>query len=380
MIAAAIILTRRKFDWQAFILQNKVLVLTYAFLALSATWAEQGFPTLKRSVKDFGCVLVALVLHSEKAPFDAIKIVCVRLSYLLFPLSILFIKYYPDIGRVASRSGDAMFCGVAQHKNTLGLMVFVFGLVILADLIELRQNQGKTRHRKEIRIRYLMLAMGLWLLITCDSATSLLCFILGCIIVWGTGRLLRTRSPQRMLFRALGILLIVLLIEGTFHPSVVIFQALGRDATLTGRTEIWEMVKEAPTNPIVGCGFYSYWSTESALRISEKYLGTLTTAHNGFLEMYLDGGFLGVGLLVALLLIGGKGAVRSMLAGTLFGRMMMTFWILALIYNNSETSFFRLEPLWFMLLVVIIDARKLCPQRSAAVGDMQFPGLALGRT
>jgi exopolysaccharide production protein ExoQ len=380
MIAATIILVRRKVNWQGFVFQNKVLVLTYVFLALSATWAEEGFPTLKRSIKDFGCVLVALVLHSEKSPFEAIKIICVRLSYLLFPLSVLFIKYYPDIGRVASRGGDAMFCGVAGHKNTLGLMVFVFGLIIVADLMELRQNQGKTKRRKEIRIRYVMLAMGLWLLITCDSATALLCFILGCVLVWWTGRLLRARSPQRILFRAFGILVAVLLIEAIFRPSAFVFQALGRDETLTGRTEIWAMVKEAPTNPIVGCGFYSYWSTESALRISEIYLGTLTTAHNGFLEMYLDGGIVGVGLLVTLLLIGGKEAVRNMLAGTLFGRIRITFWVLALLYNNSETSFFRLEPLWFMLLVVMIDARKLSPQQVAAVDDVRLPGLALGRT
>jgi hypothetical protein len=39
--------------------------------------------------------------------------------------------------------------------------------------------------------------------------------------------------------------------------------------------------------------------------------------------------------------------------------MGLVFWILAIIYNLSESSFFRLDPLWFVLLLVTID----CPRR-----------------
>src|SRR6185369_17133152 len=62
IIAAFVILRKRNFDWMAFVFRNKLLILLYLFLALSAAWSEHPFPTVKRIVKDFGTVLVVLVM------------------------------------------------------------------------------------------------------------------------------------------------------------------------------------------------------------------------------------------------------------------------------------------------------------------------------
>ena len=41
-----------------------------------------------------------LVILSEEDPANAIRTVFVRCAYVLIPLSILFIKYYPEVRRV----------------------------------------------------------------------------------------------------------------------------------------------------------------------------------------------------------------------------------------------------------------------------------------
>ncbi len=74
IIAAFVILRKRNFDWIAFILKNKILILLYLFLALSAAWSEHPFPTVKRIVKDFGAVAIVLVMLTEKDPMDAVRI------------------------------------------------------------------------------------------------------------------------------------------------------------------------------------------------------------------------------------------------------------------------------------------------------------------
>ena len=93
--SAVVVLSRRSLDWPAFLQANKALIIIYLYLALSAAWSEHSLPTFKRAIKDFGNVLVALVLLTEVDPLTAIRIVYVRISYLLFPLSVVFIEYFP---------------------------------------------------------------------------------------------------------------------------------------------------------------------------------------------------------------------------------------------------------------------------------------------
>lgn len=355
--SAAVVLMRRGFDWGGFVQRNKALVVIYLYLALSALWAEYSLPTLKRALKDFGGVLVVLVLLTEVDPLQAMRIVYVRVSYLLFPLSVVLIKYFPSVGRTPDRAGSSLFTGVCTHKNTLGLTVFVFGLFLVIDLWQMKQRREVRQGKADERIRYGMLAMAFWLLLICDSKTSLVCLILGCALIWATGRLLQMQDPKRMLFRCLAIIVCVATLEVAFNISGIVLETLGRDRTLTGRTEIWEMVKDKHTDPLFGCGFYSFWSTTKAEEIAVLFKGALASAHNGLLEMYLDCGGIGVALLVLLLLTWGRRSIQRMLQGAVRGRIAVTFWILAIIYNFSETDYFRLEPLWFTLLAMMVE----CP-------------------
>ena len=237
----------------------------------------------------------------------------------------------------------------------------MLSVFLVVDLWMMRQR-GEERQKIDEWIRYGMLAMGLWLLLTCGSMTSLMCLILGCFLLWGTGYLLRLQEPSRMLFRCLAVIACVAVLEFGFNVSGMILDLLGRDRTMSGRTWIWEMVEETHTDPLIGAGFYSFWSTDAAREISALFLGTLNSAHNGFLEMYLDGGAIGLALLILLLLTWGRRSLQRMLTGTVLGRLGLCFWILAVIYNFSETDYFRLETLWFTLLLLMVN----CPASGQA--------------
>jgi exopolysaccharide production protein ExoQ len=354
MVAAVVTLGRRGFNWGQFSGRNKALVLIYAYLVLSAVWAEHGFPTLKRAVKDFGMVLVALVLLTEAEPLEAIRIVFVRVSYLLFPLSVVLIKWFPELGRTVGRGGDFIFSGVCEHKSSLGCTVLVMGLMIVVDLVAIRDSRTQRKPRIALWIRYGMIAMTLWLLLICQSATGLICFVLGSCILWGTKRLLRLGNPRQMIFRCLAVLFCLVVIEETFDVSTAIMTALGKNRTLSGRTEIWDIVEQAQTDPLLGSGFYSFWESGAADTAVKRFAGVLNTAHNGYLEMYLDGGLIGVGLLIGVLLAWGRRSIQRLLEGSLFGRTAFMFWVLAILFNNSETSFFRFNSLWFALLLTMV--------------------------
>ena len=160
MVASVVVLGRRNFDWPAFVRANKVLIAIYLYCALSALWAEYSLPTLKRALKDFGNILVALVLLSELDPMQAIRIVYVRVCYLLLPLSVVLIKYFPAIGRMPDRSHNTMFIGATTHKNALGRTCFhTVGLFVIVDLMEMWQQRDWQQKKDEwITLRH----VGRW--------------------------------------------------------------------------------------------------------------------------------------------------------------------------------------------------------------------------
>ena len=175
LLISVTLLMKRQINWGAIFRSNKALFLMYGYLLCSITWSESPGDSLKRLVKDFECVPVALVFLSGRNAPHAIRAIYVRVAYILFPLSVVFIKYFPEIGRSFSRAGEAMFGGVTTQKNSLGETIFVFSLFVVWDLVLLLGGEKRPGRTAQVWIRIGILVMGLWLLEMCDSQTSFLC-------------------------------------------------------------------------------------------------------------------------------------------------------------------------------------------------------------
>src|SRR5688572_26428820 len=67
-ILAILVLKRRGFRWAQFAGANKALMAIFAFFLCSALWSPFPLPTVKRLVQEFGCVLIAPILLTEKDP------------------------------------------------------------------------------------------------------------------------------------------------------------------------------------------------------------------------------------------------------------------------------------------------------------------------
>jgi len=138
--AGAIILYRRRLQWGQVLSGNKLLAFYLLFCFVSLLWADAPFVSLKRWVKDLGNPIMALLILTDPQPLQSLCLVLRRLSYLLLPLSILFVRYYPDLGRDYRADGSPMFTGVGHQKNDLGLMCLVTGIYFAWQLILDRKN------------------------------------------------------------------------------------------------------------------------------------------------------------------------------------------------------------------------------------------------
>jgi O-antigen ligase len=356
MIGAFIILAKRGFSWSAFLAGNRAVFLLYLFYLISMVWSPFPLASCKRIFKDFGCVLMVAVVFSETMPVEAAKLLFVRLAYVLFPLSVVFIKYFPAIGRVPSRSGEATFNGVCWQKNSLGQLVFVMGLFLVWDWLDIRNSPDTPNRKLQLRIRLGVMLIGMWLLWVSDSKTSQICLALGILLFWATRQFLQWQHGRRRIIIGLGGVVCLLALNQSLGLTDHIAELLGREADLSGRTLIWKELLKMGTDPVKGWGFYSFWDTPKVQDFydSEDF-NHISEAHNGYLEAFFDGGLIAVCLLAVILLRAGKRVMDRLFTGTSFGRLAFVFWFLALIYNNSESSFFRMSPLWFTFLLFTMD-------------------------
>lgn len=125
-VLAMAVLIFRRMDLREFVRRNRFLLLLYLFMGLSVIWS--GFPevSFKRWVRTVGDLLMVMVLVSEINFTSAIVRVLRVWSYVLVPLSVLFVKYYRHLGVSYDHTGVfEMWIGVTTHKNSLGQLVCV---------------------------------------------------------------------------------------------------------------------------------------------------------------------------------------------------------------------------------------------------------------
>jgi len=351
ILAALFVLRKRGLNCSAFVQNNKALVLIYFFFAVSALYsAEYPLVSLRRLFKDFGAVAVALLFVTEVDPGAAIRTIYVRVSFILFPFSVLLYKYFPELGRTYSKGGEPLFAGVCTFKNQLGQMLLVFILILVWDLLELWKQEKSGVRKRQLLIHCGCLLMGVWMLLKANSATSLLCLLLGFLVWWGGGYLARLRSPLRLVLSVAAIGLCLVAVQAIFHPKEKILNALGRDERLTGRADAWPIMVELCKDPLVGDGYRMFWDV-SREEVEERTGFDYPSAHNGYLETYLAGGMVGLALLGLLLLATGLKIAKGLLGGGSFARLGFTFWLVLLAYNWTESSLLYGDSLWFAFLL-----------------------------
>jgi hypothetical protein len=119
------------------------------------------------------------------------------------------------------------------------------------------------------------------------------------------------RLPLGWLYVAanIGFLFLALTVLPLFKP---LFDALGKDVTITGRTPLWNQIVTVmtETHTFTGFGFGMFWRDESAYNLvhsgfdADSFMGQMTTgAHNAILELWLNVGLIGIGLLFLVLIV-----------------------------------------------------------------------------
>jgi O-antigen ligase len=232
----------------------------------------------------------------------------------------------------------------------------VSAIVIVWVLADQRAKASDARQRWGCLDCWIVLAMTAWLLRIADSATALMCSVLGIGIFLACGLAPIRRRMRRVELYALAGGSTWLLLDWLFGLTEFVVVALGRDMTFTGRTDAWQLVTNFNgLNPLIGAGFKSFWAGERMAEVWRQFPG-IVQAHSGYIETYLEGGIIGVILLTAVFGSALARIKRAVLADNMFARVRFTFLFIALLYNFSEAAIMQLSLLWLVTLLIVVES------------------------
>jgi len=358
-LAALIVLCGKSAKVGAMLRKNPLILVYFSFCLVSVLWSDFPFITLKRWFRALGDVEMVLIIFAESDLFAALRCILTRTGFFLFPLSILFIRFYPQIGRRMTNSWTWESVGVAQQKNELGVMCMIYGIFFLWMLLSVYRERKRPGRWRRMLAYGTIVAMSAYLLSQCNSTTSIVGFASSAGMLW-----LASRRPVRPALVHFAVLAVfgLSVIALFFDPGGGLVESLGKDPTLTGRKDIWALVLSLHTNPLIGTGFETFWlgsRLEFMLRALVNF--PINEAHNGWIEVYLNLGWAGVCFIGLLVVTGYKRIISNIRQDPEKGCLFLAFLLCALFYSLSEAGF-RLGTLsWFFLLLVIIGAQQAVP-------------------
>ena len=359
-LAAFTILVSRSFPWSKFVAHNSALACFLAFALLSVVWSDFPFATFKKWFRDTGVYMVALVVVSDPHPLEAVRTVLRRVCYLLVPLSVVLVKYYPDIGKTFGAWGGQEYTGVSTSKNMLGMICLVSGIFFFWDTITRWRERREVRSRRVILVNIAFVAMALWLLNLSQSTTSTICLGVGCLMIAAAHSSLGRRHPNWLRAFAPMSFVVYLILAVGFDMGGQLAEAAGKDANMSDRTHIWEVLLSVPINPVLGTGYQTFWlGPRVQLAWAQLDGDDVLSAHNGYLQIYLDLGLIGLFFICTFLIATYRKICRRLNPLTPLASLGLGLWNLLLFYNVSEAA---LE-INFLLLTFLLAAIHM-PERA----------------
>lgn len=326
--------------------------LTYCFLAI--LWSDFPFVAVKRWLKVLGHPIMALVILTEPDPEEAIIQLLKRCAYVWVTISVLWIKYFPQLGRSFSFwNGQAENSGIAANKNMLGLILFISAVFFYWYFLKVWRREKTKERRTELILLCLFVYMTGWLIHMSQSSTCLLSFLVAAAMISLLN--LPRLNPRYISGYMLALVLFCFVAEGLFGIYSNMLEVLGKSPTLTDRTSVWNDLLHIQVNPIIGTGFESFWLGDWVKPLWRKWPWRPNEAHNCYLETYLNLGLAGLFLLIAWMVSVYYKARRDLIDGSAWGPFRMGVLVAIVFYNWTEANLRGLDPIYFLFFLIAMD-------------------------
>ncbi|GLQ24509.1 hypothetical protein GCM10007853_23830 [Algimonas ampicilliniresistens] len=320
--------------------RNPLIIMCVLWLGLTFFWSIDPGVTMRRSI---GLLMTTMAGLAFAARYDwgemvqhigaAVLILCLitLMLVLLNPTRGIMQEIYPGAWR-----------GPWAEKNYLG-GIMAKGFAVMLCAFAMRP--------KRIWIWGPTAMLCLFMMLMSGSKTALLA-MMGCFGIFLVVRVFRR-------FPFLRVPVIWAVIAGTAGLALIMTVGLewalgliGKDPTLTGRTDIWQLLAMAIQDKFwLGYGYGTFWMDPlgPSYQTREVLQWSVPTAHNGWLDSWLSGGAVIIilfGLLTLMTAI--KSLTRIKTGG------VETYWVVLslfffLLFSISESAILQQNDIsWFL--------------------------------
>jgi O-antigen ligase len=340
--------------WNRFMhaaLRNKLLLLLVGIALVSVFWSVLPRSTLLRGGALVGQTLFGVYLAIRYSLREQLHLWAWMLGIAAL-LSLLFALALPSYGLFADPRGYS-WRGIYLHKNYLGMWMTLSALVFF-----LLATTSSPRHRWLLWGGF---GLSVGLLLLSKSATGLVVFVT-LLILLPLYRALRWHYTLSVPIFIGAVLVgggVVIALLGNMDT---VLDILGRDVTLTGRTVWWRaalvMIWERPW---LGYGYGAFWDSGEIARFwamtDAWFIPGLRfrNAHNGFIDLWLELGLLGLSVFALGFLLAFRRAVAWVrLTKTAEGFLPLVYLTFMLLYSFVErTLLFR--PFWALYVSMVFS-------------------------
>jgi len=358
LIAAAFyVLSKRQVRLSEIARHNGWVIVFFLYCFISIVWSDFPFVAFKRWIKILGHPIMTLIVLTEPDPEEAIVRLMKRCAYVVIPVSLLFIKYYPDLGcEYDPWTGGRTITGVAENKNVLGADCMILGFFFFWHLLQTWRTARDSWRRNELRL-IAGFAIGIWWLLSrAHSATASISLLIGALIVMFVG--IRFINKNFIGTYLLAALVLVAAAQLEFGILGGLSESLGRESSMSGRTVLWGRLLAIDINPILGTGFESFWLGKRPQQLEGLFYFIPNEAHNGYLEIYLNLGLVGLFILIALFIATFWKIRPGFWRDFEWSRFRLGFLGLVVLYNWTEAPFKTVSATFFVFNIIAMDYPK----------------------
>lgn len=331
-------LLRSGWTWRH-LLENKALAVFILFVFASVAWSQSPDVSVRRIAGVMGCVIVASYLATRFSPEDVVRLLA-RAYGVAVVASILLSAILPSVGGSLFDAPG----GVWGHKNDLG-RALVFSTACAAVLLISPGSVNRI-------VLFALFTASLLLIAVSRSAQSML---VTAITLGGFLPLVVILSKRHTRLSP-SVVLALLVFAATAAMAAeylgpIVLDLLSRDTTLTDRTLIWEIVIAlGEERPWLGYGYGAFWTSQAAYIFGDRWQ-VIDHAHNGYLDIWLELGYVGLALF-AWLLISASGRAWNVALGrgASAARFFPVFLLAAMMLNTVGHVFPAHNSVYWMLL------------------------------